>query len=213
MTTPVEVLARMITLFEEYGVVVTGSKGIMLDSTKVWSFNEWTGHRLFFYQSGVLYSTQITGNDPTHLYFVTLPDGVYPYQATIYWIQPPALTGPMSRWGIPIEPDWTYAGIVVAPAAGSVLVSQSVDPAVSGYIFGFYISAPEPNVFTINWISSGKIYQRLIQFTAGGSTQDSDSIAMNAGILADPLSTITLTNVNAGSAGSHYQANLLFAET
>jgi hypothetical protein len=78
-----------------------------------------------------------------------------------------------------------------------------------GYIYGFYINAGEGNDFRINWTSGGVARSRRIVFPGKGTLQYVDVIAFNEGLPADGGTSVTITNVNAGSSGSVYQAALL----
>ncbi|HLE80328.1 MAG TPA: hypothetical protein VJA25_03455, partial [Dehalococcoidia bacterium] len=57
------------------------------------------------------------------------------------------------RWGRAISVAWVHAAEQVAPGAGAVLVTRAVSAGVSGYIYGFLISAQEANNFLLNWTS------------------------------------------------------------
>lgn len=116
------------------------------------------------------------------------------------------------RWGRDVEPTWIHGSEVVAPAAGTALVSKAVGTGKSGYIYGFFISAGEANDFLINWTSGTVAYSIRIIFAGKGSLQYVDILPLNEGLPADAGTSISITNVNAGSAGVVYQARLLYAE-
>ena len=118
----------------------------------------------------------------------------------------------LMRWGIDAEPDWVPGTEVTAPAAGTALVSKTVSTGKVGYIYGFFISAGEANDFKINYTSGGAAKSIRVIFSGKGTVQYADLVAMNKGEPADAGSSITITNVNAGSAGIVYQARLLYAE-
>jgi len=101
---------------------------------------------------------------------------------------------------------------LVAPGAGTALVTQAVTAAKSGYIYGFFISCQEANDFLLNWTSGGAAKSKRIVFGGAGVVQDVEPAALNEGLAADGGTNITITNVNAGGAGKVYQANLLYAE-
>jgi hypothetical protein len=113
------------------------------------------------------------------------------------------------RWGRDVSPAWVHGGEVVAPAAGTALVSWTVPSGRVGFIYGFFISAGEDNDFRINWTYGGVAYSRRIMFPGKGTLHFVDVIAFNEGLPADPGTSVTITNVNAGSAGVVYQAALL----
>ena len=116
------------------------------------------------------------------------------------------------RWGRNVEPSWVHGGEVTAPAAGTALVSKTVSSGKSGYIYGFYISADEGNTFKINWTSGEVAYSTRILFPGPGTLHYIDLIPVNEGLPASGGTTITITNVNAGSTGVVYQAGILYAE-
>jgi hypothetical protein len=118
----------------------------------------------------------------------------------------------LQRWGRNVAPAWIHGSELTAPAANTALVSNTVTTGKVGYVYGFFISAGEANDFKINWTSGGATYSRRIVFSGKGSLQYVDFIPLNEGLPADAGSIITITNVNAGSAGVVYQAALLYAE-
>ncbi|MEM2475343.1 MAG: hypothetical protein QW407_05405 [Thermofilaceae archaeon] len=125
-------------------------------------------------------------------------------------VYPPAAN--LQRWGRNVSPVWIHGAEVTAPGAGTALVSKTVSTGKVGYIYGFYISAGEANDFMINWTSGGSAYSIRIVFPSKGSLQYVDSVPINEGLPADGGSSITITNVNIGLAGTVYQARLLYAE-
>lgn len=111
-----------------------------------------------------------------------------------------------------INPSWIHATEVIAPGAGTILVSQIVSVGKSGFIYGFLITAQEANNFLINWTSGGIARSIRIVFGAGGSTQDTEVIPLNEGLPADSSTNITITNVTAAGIGKIYQGRLLYVE-
>jgi hypothetical protein len=81
------VLARLCTLYEDYGVSTGGSNTVLNDPKKYW-LNDWTGHTLFVYVQGILYVTTIISNTTTQLTFEAITQGVTIDNKTVYWIQP-----------------------------------------------------------------------------------------------------------------------------
>ncbi|MEM4596674.1 MAG: hypothetical protein QXG54_05180 [Desulfurococcaceae archaeon] len=116
------------------------------------------------------------------------------------------------RWGRDVSPTWVHGGEVTAPSAGSTLVDKIVGIGRSGYIYGFYIMASEPNHFRINWTSGNASRSLRIVFPGPGSLQYTDIIPLNEGSPADAGTTVSITVLNPGSSGSVYQARLLYAE-
>ena len=116
------------------------------------------------------------------------------------------------RWGRAISVAWVHAAEQVAPGAGAVLVTRAVSAGVSGYIYGFFISAQEANNFLLNWTSGGVACSIRIIFGGLGSTEAVDPVALNEGLPADAGTNVTITNVNAAAALMVYQARLLYGE-
>lgn len=126
---------------------------------------------------------------------------------------PPEHTGSrLIRWGKDIEPVWTHAVEQTAPAGGTALVTQAVTAGKSGYIYGLFISTQEINDFLLNWTSGGVAKSKRLVFGGTGTTEAVDPTPMNEGLPADAGTNITITNVNAATAGMIYQAQLLYAE-
>ena len=118
----------------------------------------------------------------------------------------------VQRWGRNVSPTWVHAAEVTAPAAGTALVSKTVSTGKSGYIYGFFISSGEANDFKVNWTSGAAAYSKRIVLGGKGTVQYADFIAFNEGLPADAGTSVTITNVNAGSTGIVYQAAILYAE-
>ena len=109
------------------------------------------------------------------------------------------------------SPTWIYGDEVTAPAAGTALVSVSIPSASKGYIYGFYISAGEGNDFLINFTSGGVSKNIRIMLAGKGTVMAVFNLPVNEGLPADGGTSITITNVNAGSSGVVYRAGLLVA--
>jgi len=118
----------------------------------------------------------------------------------------------VSFFGRDVEPAWVHGSEVTAPAANTALVSKTVSAGKSGFIYGFFISSPEPNVFKINWTSGATAYSVRIPISGAGAVQYVDFVAMNEGLPADAGSSVSITVVSAGGATSVYQARILYAE-
>ena len=117
-----------------------------------------------------------------------------------------------NRWGRNVTPTWIYGDEVTAPAAGTSLISKTVSTNKVGYIYGFFITAGEANDFRINWVSGGVSRSIRIIFPGKGTLYHIDIAPLNEGLGADGGTTISITNVNAGSTGTVYQAGILYAE-
>src|SRR3990170_2199323 len=116
------------------------------------------------------------------------------------------------RWGRNIDVAWVHAAAQVAPGAGGVLVTRAVSAGVSGYIYGFLISAQEANNFLLNWTSGGVARSIRIPFAGAGASEAVDPVALNEGLPADAGTDVTITNVNAAAPLMIYQARLLYGE-
>ena len=118
----------------------------------------------------------------------------------------------LERWGRYVEPKWAHGDEVTAPEAGTALVTKSIEAGKNGFIFGFFISTGEANDFKINWTTDGSEKSIRIPIESRGSVHFVDFTPLNEGMGADAETDISITNVNAGSAGVVYQARLLYAE-
>ena len=116
------------------------------------------------------------------------------------------------RWGRAVSVAWVHAAEQVAPGAGAVLVTRAVSADVSGYIYGFLISAQEANNFLLNWTSGGVARSIRIPFAGAGASEAVDPVALNEGLPADAGTDVTITNVNAAAPLMIYQARLLYGE-
>ena len=116
------------------------------------------------------------------------------------------------RWGRTIEPEWEHGVEVTAPSAGAALVTKTVSPGMTGYIYGFFIAADEANDFRINWTSSGNSKSIRIPFGGKGALHYINHSALNEGAGADAGTDITITNIRAGNSGIVYQARIFFVE-
>ncbi|MEM3484797.1 MAG: hypothetical protein QXI12_04175 [Candidatus Methanomethyliaceae archaeon] len=119
---------------------------------------------------------------------------------------------PLIRWGRNVAPAWVIGSEQTAPAANTALVSKTVTSGKVGYIYGFIISAGEANDFKINWTSGGSARSYRIPFGGKGAVGYVDWVPMNEGLSADGGTSVTITNVSAGSSGVVYQASVLYGE-
>jgi len=111
-----------------------------------------------------------------------------------------------------VSPAWVYGSEATAPASGTSLVSKTVGSGKSGYVYGVFISAGEANEFKLSWVSGGSTYGIRIPFSSKGAIYSILDVPINEGLPASSGSTITLTNINAGSTGAVYQAGVLYVE-
>jgi len=197
------------------GVATAGTNTTLDDTHKSWTANMWQGGVIrIIKRVGTEYFRDISANTDTQITFAALPIGVTVEAGDLYLIKNVdlAILSKLQRWGRNVDPTWTHAAEVVAPAAGTALVTQAVTAGMAGYIYGFFIACTEANSFLINWTSATVAYSKRMVFGAGGSMEAIDQIPFNEGLPADAGSNITITNVVAGAAAQVYQACLLYAE-
>jgi hypothetical protein len=111
-----------------------------------------------------------------------------------------------------VSPAWVYGSEVSAPAAGTALVSKTVSSGKSGYIYGVFISAGEPNDFRLTWVSATITYSIRIPFSGKGAMMVVFDVPINEGLPANAGSSVSVVIINAGSSGVVYQAGILYAE-
>lgn len=116
------------------------------------------------------------------------------------------------RWGRNVSPTWIHAAEVIAPVAGTALVTRVVTAGTVGYIYGFFIESQEANDFLINWTSGGIARSIRITFAGRGAIENVDQVAINEGLSADASTIITITNVTTAIPTMIYQARLLYTE-
>jgi len=133
-----------------------------------------------------------------------------------------------NRFGRDLDPEWTYGptyrGTISAswtPPAWSFtsLISVPVSTDKSSYVYGYYITTEEPNVFWVCWWRQGTLYYNSVEVPMGGTIIFEDSIPVNNGFPANRLAgdssvnayiyifaTVENTNVTT------YQGGLLIAD-
>ena len=113
------------------------------------------------------------------------------------------------RWGKSLEPVWIFGPYVTQPTGGYILVEYEVPARHKGYIYGFMITATEPNTFEIRWEGGSGPQEVLIKFGGSGTVKDVSPIPLNVGSPAIEQTYIEIVVGNNGSPGSIYQAGLL----
>lgn len=103
------------------------------------------------------------------------------------------------RWGHLTSPSWVIGGDVSNPSPNTILVSFNVPENRRAYIYGLYIATPESNDFYLSWMSDGSERRYYILFGSKGTLYFADLIPLNEGLPADPGTTISIKNVNAGT--------------
>jgi hypothetical protein len=116
------------------------------------------------------------------------------------------------RWGKVYEPTWVFGNIMYDIQENEELICKTISSGKKGYIHGFFITASEPNEFSITWISQGSFKQILIKLAGAGSVKDTSPIALNELTPADSNTDICILVKNEGSLNSYYQAGLLIGE-
>jgi len=115
-------------------------------------------------------------------------------------------------WGMDLEPQWELGGEQTAPGGDQTLVSKTISSGKKGYIFGFLLTATEANNFKLQWVNSGTQQNFRIVFASEGTIFVVSDRALNLGYPVDSGQYARIRTVNAGSAGSKYQAMLLVGE-
>jgi hypothetical protein len=118
----------------------------------------------------------------------------------------------LKRWGRNVSPAWVVGSEVTAPAAGTALVSRTVSTGKTGYVYGFLVTAGEANDFRLTWTSGGTARSLRVTFASKGTVVLVSPVPVNEGLPADGGTSVSVTNVNAGSSGVVYQAAILYAE-
>jgi hypothetical protein len=118
----------------------------------------------------------------------------------------------LKRWGRNVSPTWVVGSEVAAPAAGTALVSRTVSTGKTGYVYGFLISSGESNDFRLTWTSGGTSRSLRIVLASKGTVVLISPVPVNEGLPADGGTSVSVTNVSAGSSGVVYQAAILYAE-
>lgn len=115
-----------------------------------------------------------------------------------------------------IHYGFPYADIVYVrgsylpgPPAGATLNEFTCPAGRRCAIIGVLIDAGEPNYFEIRWISGGALKTYRIRIPSDGILALDFSPGLNINDLADENTKISVVNVNAGSSGSAYKADLL----
>jgi hypothetical protein len=111
-----------------------------------------------------------------------------------------------------VFPKWFYGSEATAPGAGGALVTKAVSSGKKGYVFGILITASEANKFYLNWTSGGAAKSISFQLSGRGTLLYVFEIPLNEDSPADAGTSVTITVAAAGSAGSTYQAGILYGE-
>jgi len=98
---------------------------------------------------------------------------------------------------------------VAAPAANTNLTSFSVPPGKRAALIALLIDATEGNLFDVVWISGGQARSYRLRLPSDGVVGYDFRPGLNTDLPADPNTSIIIRNVNAGSAGSLYKADML----
>ena len=98
---------------------------------------------------------------------------------------------------------------ISAPAAGTALVQFTVPANMKAAVIAVLIDATEGNLFEIRWTSGGAAKSYRVRLPSDGVMVYDFRPGLNLDDPADPNTTISVVNVNAGSAGSSYKVDLL----
>lgn len=107
------------------------------------------------------------------------------------------------RWGHKTTPSWLFGAETQNPIAGAELIGYNIPGGKKSFIYGFYISTPEANVFELRWVSSGNPYKYRILAPGAGMIYLADIIPVNEGLPGDGGSRISINVINPGSGIYH----------
>ena len=100
----------------------------------------------------------------------------------------------------------TYA---TAPPANTNLTTFNVPSTNRAAVIAVLIDATEANLFDVVWTSGGQTRSYRLRLPSDGVVSYDFSPGLNLDLPADPATSIIIRNVNAGSAGSQYKADML----
>jgi hypothetical protein len=100
----------------------------------------------------------------------------------------------------------TYA---TAPAANTNLTTFTVPSTNRAAVIAVLIDATEGNFFDLVWTSGGQTRSYRLRLPSDGVVSYDFRPGLNTDLPADPNTSIIIRNVNAGSAGSLYKADML----
>ena len=104
----------------------------------------------------------------------------------------------ITRFGRDLDPVWHYGPTYSSPITASwvppawsftSLITVPVSTEKSSYIYGYYITTEEPNIFWIAWWRQGTLYYNSVDVPMGGTiTSSLDKIisifAMNLSVFS-----------------------------
>ena len=123
----------------------------------------------------------------------------------------------MMRYGRDIKLGWEHDNLTGPQIAGTELAGVDVPNGYNTYIYGFSITAGEPNLFYLLWESDGTSKYYFIDFPSDGTTMYTDNIPINEGYPANrtqgsAVTRVSLYIVGVVGAGMRYSGSLLLGE-
>lgn len=121
----------------------------------------------------------------------------------------------MMRYGRDIRIGWVSEEAIVGPqVADYEMVSITVPYGQDVYIYGYRITAGEPNAFYLEWESGGVTMYHLIDFPSDGTVVYTDAVPINEGYPANrrqgsSTTKVSMSSINAMGAGVRYGAGIL----
>ena len=98
---------------------------------------------------------------------------------------------------------------VTAPAANANLTTFTVPSTNRAAVIAVLIDATEGNLFDVVWTSGGQTRSYRLRLPSDGVVSYDFRPGLNTDLPAEPNTSIIIRNVNAGSAGSLYKADML----
>lgn len=113
-------------------------------------------------------------------------------------------------YGFPYtDVKYVRGSYITDPQAGSNLVTFTIPSEKRGAVIAVLIDATEANFFDIVWTSGGKQYSYRLRLPGDGVISYDFRPGFNLDLPADSSSVIAVKNVNKGSGGSQYKADIV----
>jgi hypothetical protein len=130
------------------------------------------------------------------------------------------VTGPLTRltatdinrivFGYPYtDVRYIRGSYVTAPAANTNLTTFTVPSTNRAAVVAVLIDATEANLFDVVWSSGASVRSYRLRLPSDGVISYDFRPGLNLDLPADSNTTIAVRNVNAGSSGSQYKADIL----
>ncbi len=96
-----------------------------------------------------------------------------------------------------------------APPANTNLTTFSVPETHRASVIAVLLDATEGNLFDIVWVSGGQTRSYRLRLPSDGVVVYDFKPGLNTDLPADPNTSIIIRNINAGTPGSFYKADML----